>query len=165
MKRSFTTILETARRFHRIDECRWTQMDARKLLQNGSRARCWTAEPRDALALERDWRCCHVVEPRAVRENERNCSSSGSPTRPILLSSQIAFYGRCRSILSTSVTKANVDLLEKAHKRRNEKATQNALAITSPVFTGPRMVFPLIYREITTDLEEPGSFGFFNGRK
>ena len=102
------------------------------------------------------------MKPRAVRENERSCSSSGSPSRPTLLSSQIAFYGRCRSILSTSATKANVDPAEKAHERRNEKAAQNAPVITSPVFTGPKMTLPLIYHEIPIDLEEPGSFGFLS---
>ena len=58
-----------------------------------------------------------------------------------------------------------MDPAEKDHERRNEKAAQNAPVITSPVFTGPQMAFPLIYRELTIDLEEPGSFGFFDGRK
>ena len=131
-------------------------------LRDAERSRLMGCRCNLPVALERDWRCYHVVKPRAVRENERSCSSSGSPARPTLLSSQIAFYGRCRSILSTSVTKANVDPAEKAHERRNEKTAQIAPAITSPVFTGPQMTFPLIYCEITTDLEEPCSFGFLS---
>ena len=45
VKWSFTTILKTARRFHRIDECRWTRENHCRV---AARARYWAAEPRDA---------------------------------------------------------------------------------------------------------------------
>ena len=58
-----------------------------------------------------------------------------------------------------------MDPAEKAHERRSEKAAQNAAAITSPLFAGRQTAIPLMYHKIATDFEEPGSFGFFDGRK
>ena len=53
-----------------------------------------------------------------------------------------------------------MDPAEKDHEGPGEKAAQNARAITFTVFIGPRTVFDVSYSKITTDLEEPGSFGF-----
>ena len=114
------------------------------------------------IARERDWRCCRVVKPRALPRRREKMIKLGTPARSILPN---RFFGRSRADFEHLRHEGERQCGRKDPERCSEKVAQNASAITTPVFVGPQTTFALIYREITTDLEEHGSFGFFDGRK